>query len=436
MASTVSCPQYPACSGCSSIGIAYAAQLESKLSTVRALFERAKLQGFEAGSINRITPSPSPHGYRNRAKLVPRWALANDAPSAGVGEPREDLGGRLKLGLYRAGSHEVVDIPGCPVQMEGINHVVEIIRDALAPFNVALYDEVSHTGDLRFVAVRQGWATSEILIGFVTRSNDMPGMDELAHHLMERCPGAVGVVHNVNPSKGNVIFGPSNRRLTGRDWYEEIVCGVRLRLGLTSFFQVNSAVAEKAYEAIIRGLAPRAGDVLLDLYSGVGAVGLVAARHVGRVFGIEEVSEAVEFARAASRVNGLKNTEFQTGLVEERLPALMSVLRGRGLTGNRMAAVVNPPRKGVDRKVVAQLLEFMPGRITYLSCSPLTLLRDLDHLTKGGYRVRRVELFDMFPQTELIETLAILEADPRADVPPIRRSRPGRGRVSGSRDGR
>ena len=206
--------------------------------------------------------------------------------------------------------------------------------------------------------------------------------------------------------------------------------------GLTSFFQVNTAVAEKAYAAIIGGLALRARDVLLDLYSGVGAVGLVAARHVERVYGIEEVSEAVEFARAASRTNSFKNTEFLAGLVEERLPALVGELRGRGLTGNRVAAVVNPPRKGVDRKVVGQLLEAMPGRIAYLSCSPMTLLRDLDHLVKGGYRVRRVELFDMFPQTELVETLAILEADSRADVAPLRRSRRGRDHVSGSWDGR
>lgn len=203
---------------------------------------------------------------------------------------------RIKLGLYRAGSHDVIDIPGCPVHMKGLNHAIEVIREGLGECDICLYDEVAHTGDLRFITLRQGVATAELLIGFVTRNRDFPGGDRLTRFVMDRCRNVVGVVQNINPEKGNVIFGPTNRLLAGRNHLEEIVCGVRVRLGLTSFFQVNTAVAEKAYEAIVRSLEPDNDMTLLDLYSGVGAIGLIASSHVRRIMAIEEVPEAIELA--------------------------------------------------------------------------------------------------------------------------------------------
>jgi len=194
---------------------------------------------------------------------------------------------------------------------------------------------------------------------------------------------------------------------------EEVVCGVRVRLGLTSFFQVNTAVAEKAYEAIVRSLEPNNDMTLLDLYSGVGAVGLIASSHVRRVIAIEEVTEAIELAGAGAHLNDIHNVEFKQGFVEERLPSLAADLRRGGVSRDRVSAVVNPPRGGLDAGVVRTLLEIAPQRIAYLSCSPMTLIRDLGRFLDGGYRVRHVELFDMFPQTEQVETLAVLERSHR-----------------------
>ncbi len=449
--STLSCSRFPVCSGCRFIGTTYDEQLDTKLQAVRTLFERAQLPGFDSGSIPGITPSPRLSGYRNRAKLVPA-AGATRLHYAGHGEngPRSDGPHRestpgvaacgmssaplpeqgVRLGLYRAGTHDVVDIPGCPVHTPGINRAIEVARSVIDEFDVTLYDEATCQGDLRFLTVREGLATSELLLGFVTGLSDNPYWDKLAAQVLERCDGVVGVVQNVNPRPGNVIFGPTTRLLAGQRYIEEIVCGVTIQLGITSFFQVNTAVAELAYQAILARLALTPSDTLLDLYAGVGAIGLVAAGRAKRVLCLETSSEAVEFARAAGRLGGIANIEFLRASVERRLPSLLEELRSSP-TGGRLMVVLNPPRGGVEPRVIEALTDTtgphggpcaLPARIAYLSCSPVTLLRDLARLTGGGYGIRHVELFDMCPQTEHIETLAILEPKPTQLPKPLRRA--------------
>lgn len=401
MASVLSCPHFPACSGCSSIGVEYGKQLEAKLSATRGLFEESPLRTFSAGSIDEITPSPRQYGYRNRVRLVPR--RRNDG---------------IALGLYQAGSHRVVDIPGCPVQSDGINAAIELIRDAIGDLDVSLYNEVAHEGDLRFVTIREATATGELLLGLVTRTETFPPGDALARYVMDRCRSIVGVVQNTNPQKGNVIFGPTSRTLMGRDYMEELVCGIRVRLDLTSFFQANTAMAERAYEAIANSVtlqapsntARGASTILLDLYAGVGTIGLIAAKHATRVIGVEEFDGAVTLARAAARANKIGNIEFHVGLVEECLPAL-TVELARGHDNGNLSVVVNPPRKGLDPVALSALEKAKPVRIAYLSCARRTLLRDLIEFERGGYRIVNIELFDMFPQTDQVETLAILERE-------------------------
>jgi 23S rRNA (uracil1939-C5)-methyltransferase len=402
MTSKLHCPHHPACSGCSSIGIDYPDQLAAKLRLVRELFAQSPWRQFDAGSIQTIRGSPDPTAYRNRVKLVPR---------------RKD--GNIALGLFKARSHEVVDIPHCPVQTDGINAAVEVVRKAIDEQAVSIYDETAHRGDLRFVTVREGVRTGEILVGLVTMGEVFAQREQLTGYIMEHCEGAVGVVQNVNPEKGNVIFGRTNHLVAGREYLEEIVCGERIRLGVTSFFQVNTAVAEKAYERILDHVTgavstceqqdARPDVTMLDLYSGVGTIGLAVARHVRQVHGIEESADAVGLGRAAARMNGMDNVLFRDGLVERDLPGLVDELRGQGVAADRLVAVVNPPRKGLGQTVVDQLTDAGPARIIYLSCAPHTLIRDLGRLENGGYRVVHVELFDMFPQTEQVETLAILD---------------------------
>ncbi|MCH7993520.1 MAG: 23S rRNA (uracil(1939)-C(5))-methyltransferase RlmD, partial [Planctomycetes bacterium] len=335
MESVVSCQWFPACSGCSAIGMSYGEQLATKLEQVRQLFVEAGIPGFDVDRMTKIHPSERVSGYRNRVRLVPaykspRSEVNRNSPSPTGGATTKGDG--IALGLYREDSHVVVDIPQCPVHTAEINRVLEDIRSGIESAGLRIYDESTHRGDLRFVTVRQGINTGELLVGLVTRTDSRAGVQEVADHIVSRNAKVEGVLQNINPRPGNVVFGAKTTLLTGREYLEELVCDVRIRLGLTSFFQVNTGVAEQAYRAIQDGLMLSADDVLLDLYCGVGSIGLTTARHVSKVIGIEEVGEAVHFAIDAARANGIRNAEFQVGKVEDRLPRLVKHLQREGHT--------------------------------------------------------------------------------------------------------
>jgi len=428
MESVVSCPWFPACSGCSAIGTPYKEQLAAKLQQVRRMFADAGIPAFDADRITEIHPSERASGYRNRVRLVPAY---KSTPSEMVCDSSSSTGGAtasgagIAIGLYREDSHVVVDIPQCPVQTTEINRVLEDIRSGIESAGLSIYDESTHSGDLRFVTVRQGINTGELLVGLVTRTDSRAGVQEVADHIVSRNANVEGVLQNINPRPGNVVFGAKTTLLTGREFLEELVCDVRIRLGLTSFFQVNTGVAEQAYRAIRDGLTLSADDVLVDLYCGVGSIGLTAARHVSNVIGIEEVGEAVHFAIDAASASGIRHAEFQIGKVEDRLPRLVKHLQRDGQTSARIKLVVNPPRKGIHRRCVEVILDTQPSRIAYLSCSPVTLVRDTKLLAEGGYRLQRVELFDMFPQTDQVETLVVLERTAEVSDAPVLRRREG-----------
>ncbi len=404
MSDTLKCDHFPACSGCALIGTPIDVQLRDKLDAVRSLFSDAGLPRFDANAITKITSSPKAYAYRNRVRL----AVADQ------NKPGERSPSHIALGLYRAGTHDIVDIPHCPVQPQSINETVEGIRESLRTYGVTLYDERAHTGDLRYVSVRMGINTGEILVGLVASRSELPQKENLASRLMRRNPHTVGVVLNINPDRGNVIFGETCETLAGRSYLEETVCGIRIHLGLQSFFQINTGIAELAYSAIVHHLTDaaehdRARLTLLDLFCGVGTIGLVAARRVARVIGVERDAEAIGHAKDAARINHLDNVAFAAGDVARELTAIAAQHAHRAGSTDRLAVVVNPPRKGLTPETRDQLIAIAPDRFAYLSCAPQTLLRDLATLTRERFTLRHVELFDMFPQTDQVETLAILD---------------------------
>lgn len=412
----MTCPHRPACSGCPSLEVAYPQQLEEKLQTVRHWFAEASIRDFEPRTIRSILPAPQRPAYRNRIKLV----------------PRRTAGGEIHLGLYQAGSHRVLNIPGCPVQLDGINKVVEIVREAIHSSEMSIYDEQRLAGDVRYITIREGQRTGQVLVGLITHREMCPGMDRFCESIQREGAGIVGIVQHVNEQSGNAIFGGRNITRLGREYMEEEVAGLRIRLGLSSFFQVNTAVAEAAYRSIVDRLHLDRRETLLDLYSGVGTIAMVAAPSAYQAIGIEVVEEAVEFARDSAGANGIGNCTFRVGSVERLLPGVVRDIGRSGVTAGRVLVAVNPPRKGLDPGVLGQLVRMRPGRMAYLSCEPRTLVRDLKHLCDHDLVVRHVELFDMFPYTSKVETLAILERRrPMIAVPAHERARrrEGGGRV-------
>jgi 23S rRNA (uracil1939-C5)-methyltransferase len=387
------CPHAGVCQGCLLVTLAYPAQLRFKEVKVRAAL--ARFEGLRAATVHPVWGAPHPLGYRTSAKLV-------------FGRAR----GRVKLGLYRRGTHEVVDIGDCPLHHPLINRIVAVVREEVERQGVFVFDPVKRRGLLRYLAVRVSPATGKAMVTFVTAERSFTEVTHLGKWLQKKVPEVVSVQQNVNPSEGNVIFGRETLKMLGAPDLLDQVGEVRLRLAPTSFFQVNHDQAARIYELVRRWAALSRAECALDLYCGIGGIALHLARDAGRVIGVEAVEEAVKNARENARMNGLPNCAFFAGDAAGLLPELAAQLPPGSV------AVVNPPRGGCEEAVLRVLAGLRPRTLLYVSCNPETLARDLDLLRTLGYRTAELQPVDMFPQTPHVETVARLVPAPTSPAPP------------------
>lgn len=374
------CPAHGACGGCALAHWAYDAQVAWKQEQVgRAL---SATPGLSRDVLRPAVASPKPSGYRNKTKLV-------------VGQDRKGL----VLGAYRPRTHEVVDLAGCQLHEPAVAEATELLREFLRTSGVEPYDELSGRGDLRHLVVR-GNEVGEVLVVAVARTRESPGARWLAEALPPRLPRLRGLVLNVNAAPGNAIFGEESQDevLFGDDHLPERVGSLVLRLSPRAFFQANRHIAQAAYARIAEAAAVRPGDRVVDAYCGIGGIGLTLGQKGALVSGIEEHAAAVASATATARENGIPDATFVAGDVAAHLTAF----------GRADVVVLNPPRKGCDRRVLAAAAATGARLIAYLSCRPATLMRDLALLAEHGYVTETVTPLDMLPQTPHIEALALL----------------------------
>jgi 23S rRNA (uracil1939-C5)-methyltransferase len=277
------------------------------------------------------------------------------------------------------------------------------VREFADGSDLSRYNARDHTGLLRQVVIREARATGEILVGLVTTAPDVPGLSAFAERLTRAQPRIVGVLHGLNagPSDGVPLAGLTV--LTGRGHLIEELAGLRFRIGLETFFQTNTAQAERLAETVEAFAALGRGDTVYDLYCGVGTFALALARHAARVYGIEAVPSAVEAARENAVLNAVPNVEFASGDVRTALPEL----RRRAAAADLI--VLDPPRSGAGGRVMRRIVEAGAPRVIYVSCNPTTLAPDLRDLTAGGYAIRTVQPLDLFPQTYHVECVVLAE---------------------------
>ncbi|HKA34620.1 MAG TPA: 23S rRNA (uracil(1939)-C(5))-methyltransferase RlmD [Candidatus Binatia bacterium] len=378
------CPHYPGgCrAGCAWIDVPYPEQLRRKQKIVAdALSTYASLRNIE---VPPVVASPKRLGYRARVKLVARRAR-----------------GEVLAGLYRPESHEVVDISRCPVHPEPVDRVVQYLKREVERLGIAPYDERSDGGDLRYIDIRYSFFSREIVLTLVTRHANFPRGQELARALTRRFGFIAGVAQNINEDPGNVIWGPRTRMLAGRDTVIERIGDWKLRFPVGVFSQANPLTARKLYEKT-RDLAALSGnEIVLDVYCGVGPIALYLAPAAELVWGVDDSALAIATAKQNARMNGVANCRFFAADAAEKIAEAKNALPRVDL------AVVNPPRKGLQPDAAAALLDLGPPRIVYVSCNPETLARDLDQFAQKGWRVSALQPFDMFPQTDQVETVAL-----------------------------
>ena len=390
------------CGGCQWQHVAYHYQLETKWNQVFQALVR--IGGFDSlqdnrGLINEVFNVSEPYSYRNKV-TYPLSIAERNKPEAKFRDPmRSIVHGQVVAGYFQKGSHSLVNLNQCPVQDDRFNIMLSEIKKDIGKRKWAIYDEKTHQGNVRHISFRVGRRTGELLLTIVAKDRKMHDLWQQCSEWMQRF-GLVGVCLNINTEKGNVILGPETFCIVGRGYLEERFADLKFQVRPDTFFQVYTEQAEALLKEVQRELQLTGTETIVDAYCGIGTLSLPLAKQAKSVVGIEIQQSATEQAAANAERNEITNVEFLTGSVETLLATL-------DFTPD--VVVLDPPRKGCERRVLDTLLGMYPERIVYVSCNPSTLARDLKILCANDqYRLTRVQPADFFPQTSHVEAAAFL----------------------------
>ncbi len=396
------CRHFGLCGGCRWQDVAYEEQLYWKRRQVEECLQH--LAGLRPEDIKPTVASPEQFYYRNKMEFTfaPRpWLTAEEMAA---GHNPEDLG--AALGLHVPGSfNRVFNLTECYLQSPLTGSMVTEVRNWVKSSGIPAYDTKRHSGFWRFLILREGKRTGQLLMHLITTDQgDAKEVAGLAAHLRERFGEITTLVHSVNARKAQVAQGGRSQTLWGPGYIEEELQGRRFRISAESFFQTNTEAAEALYGAVIRLGEFKGRETVWDLYCGAGSIALALADRVRRVVGFELVEAAVADAYINSELNRVDNCQFLAGDLKERIrEALKS-----GQYPKPDVVVTDPPRAGMHPQVIQALLELSPQKIIAVSCNPATLARDLA-LLQENYEILTVEPFDLFPHTAHIECVVRLE---------------------------
>ncbi|MBQ9564987.1 MAG: 23S rRNA (uracil(1939)-C(5))-methyltransferase RlmD [Synergistaceae bacterium] len=376
------CQYYGKCGGCQLQHASYPLQLRLKAGLVRDAMTR--IGGFDTALFERLecAASPDSWGYRNKASFP-----VQSTDFKGKGR-------RIAAGFYRPGTHRLELIRRCPVNAAPLNALYESLLGGLSDLPFDGYDERTHEGKLRHIVMRAGMNTGQTLLSFVLNGRlSAKGLKALIALGSKGKPTTLTLNHNSRP--GNVILGPRTEALIGDGRISERLGEWMLGFDTTSFFQVNTAQAERLFD--YASTQVEESGKILELYSGVGSMTCFLSRR-GTVTSVEGWRSAVQMAERNLKANGIE-TQALCGRAEEVIEDLHE---------DYDTVVMDPPRDGCARVVLEAVSRFKIPRVVYVSCNPATLARDCKILVGRGYRLTSVRAFDMFPQTAHVETVAVL----------------------------
>ena len=382
----VDCAVAGPCGGCSLRHLDYAAELRAKQESVADAFRR--IGGLDVPVLDAL-PSPEVDRYRNKVQFP-------------VGRDKD---GAPCIGFYAGRTHRIVPCPDCKLQPGVLNDIGNTLCAFFAAHGIQPYDEERGKGLVRHIFLRRSAHSGQIMVCLVCTRPKLPHSDELVALLREKFRDIATILINVNAKKTNVILGEESVTLYGPGCIEDTLCGVPVRLGSLSFYQVNTLAAERLYGVAAEYAQLEPDDVLLDLYCGMGTIGLSMAGHCRELIGVEIIPEAIDSAKAnAARMGdavAAKSRFFcaDAGEAAARLAA-------EGLRPD--VIMLDPPRKGCDETTLSAVVQMSPRRVVYVSCNPSTAARDAAWLGQHGYRAEKVQPVDLFPRTKHVETVVLL----------------------------
>ena len=367
------------CGGCQYQGMDYEKQLNKKHREVKEL-----LGSF--GKVEPVIGMQEPFHYRNKVNATFQ-RLKN---------------GTVISGAYQQGTHSVVKIDECQIEDKIADSIIYDIRGMLRSFKIKVYDEDSGYGLLRHVLVRRGFRTGEVMVVLVLASPILPSKNNFVKALREKHPEVTTVVVNVNDRRTSVVLGERNITIYGKGFIEDILCGKYFRISSKSFYQINHEQCEKLYEKAISLLQFNGNETLIDAYCGIGTIGMIASDKVAKVYSVEVNQNAVKDAIVNAKRNKITNVRL---FCEDAGTFMVNLARQKEKID---AVILDPAREGSDERFLSSLVKLSPKQVVYISCNPLTQIRDLKYLIRNGYVAREMFLYDMFPHTFHVESIVLL----------------------------
>lgn len=373
----------PAIGGLELAHLSYEKQLEFKRDNVLEALRKYHPRGYNKYKVKKTIPAPSEWHYRNKAQ----YQIEQDH-------------GQTKLGLFAPNSHELYDLPVMPTQNIATQETERKIKELVDKLHVAVADPFRHYDGLKTIVVRQAEATKEIQVTLITVGHKIKNLPALSKEIIN-LPNVVSVFQNETDWRNPQVWGNKTEKLAGKNQIIDEILGKKFALSPRAFFQLNPVQTATLYSEALKFLDLKPEDTLIDAYSGVGTLGILAADQVKQVVGIETIPEAVEDAKHNVELNHLRNADYFQGSVEKVLPELQK----NGVPID--ALIVDPPRTGLAKSLIKTLLKIKPKTFVYISCNPSTLAQDLVLLSEA-YDVRLIENVDMLPQTPRCECVVKL----------------------------
>ncbi len=373
------CKICTSCGGCQYQQLDYKAQLNYKTKRVKEALTRIAHTKCEVLS---CIGANNPYNYRNKIQV----------PFV------KDKKGVVKFGFYKENSHIIMPIKECAIEDKKAAPILWDIKLLLEDMNIPIYNEDSGKGILRYVLIRTSYHYDELMVVLVTTQMNFPGQRNFINELVSKHPEITTIVENVNSRRTNVILGDKEKVLYGPGHIKDDILGLSFEISASSFFQINPEQVEKLYTCALDLIDFSKKEIVLDAYSGVGTIGLIAARNAKKVISVEINRSAHKNAIENAKRNNVDNIEF---ICDDAGKFISSY------EGDIDVLIMDPPRSGSDETFLSTVMNKRIKKVIYVSCNPETLARDIAYLSKI-YEVKYVQPVDMFPMTAHVETVVEL----------------------------
>lgn len=378
MENKYSCKYFKDCGSCKLLNHPYKETLDLKLKMVNDCLKKEHIKY----NVNDIIASPRIISYRN--KMIIGF---------------KNIKGNIIAGFYEEGSHRIVNIDKCIMHTDIQNQILSTFVALIKKMHYEIYDEDKRVGLIRYLLIREGFQTKEVMVTIVTSNDIFPGCKNIVKELLKTIPSITTIIQNINPRKTSIVLGEKQKVLFGKGYISDYIGNIKYNISSKSFFQVNPLQANNLYNEIINAGEFSGDEKVIDAYSGVASIACFIAKKVKEVYAIENNKDACQNAISNIKNNNIKNVQIINADSTE-------FLKQEAINKNEYDVVIlDPPRSGSTEEFIKCVRKVLAKKVIYVSCEPSTLARDLGLFIKEGYAIKSTKCFDMFCYSEHIETI-------------------------------